>query len=132
MSGKSRTGKRGRPAKKGQLSLNRRQRLERELRKAVAAEAVAERKAVAAEAVAAEAKEGALGADSIDAAAQDAFWARERAAEASARLAAASAPSERHAATGRLGAGGYDRRAGAGRGCQRAGAGRGRVVYGWR
>ena len=67
-----------RAQKKGRLCLNRRQRLERELRKAVAAEAVAERKAVAAEAVAAEAKEGALGADYIDAAAQEAFWARGR------------------------------------------------------
>ena len=59
---------------------------------------VAERKVVAAEVVAAEAKEGALGADAIEAASQEAFWARKRAAEASAKLAAASAPSERHAA----------------------------------
>jgi hypothetical protein len=91
MSGKS-TGKRGRPAKKGRLGLNRRQRLESELRKAVAAEAVA-----------AEAKEGALGADAIGAASADAFRARERAAVARARLTAASAPSERHAASGHLG-----------------------------
>ena len=48
------------------------------------AAAAAERKAVAAEVVAAEAKEGALGADAIDAASQEAFWARKRAAEASA------------------------------------------------
>ena len=67
------------------------------------AAAAAERKAVAAEVVAAEAKEGALGADAIEAASQEAFWARKRAAEASAKLAAASAPSERHAARCRLG-----------------------------
>ena len=67
------------------------------------AAAAAEKKVVAAEAVSAEAKEGALGADAIDAASQEAFWARERAAEASAKLAAASAPSERHAAYCRLG-----------------------------
>jgi len=67
------------------------------------AAAAAEKKAVAAEAVAAEAKEGALGADAIGAALADAFWARRRAAEAHARLTAASAPSERHAASGHLG-----------------------------
>ena len=58
------------------------------------AAAAAEKKAVAAEAVSAEAKEGALGADAIGAASADAFWARDRAAKASATLTAASAPSE--------------------------------------
>jgi len=66
------------------------------------AAAAAEKKAVAAEAEEERAKEGALGADAIAATAQAAFWARARATSARDRLAAA-APSERHAASCRLG-----------------------------
>ena len=67
------------------------------------AAAAAEKKAVAAEAEEKQAKEGALGADAIEAASADAFGARSRATKAHARLTAASAPSERHAASGCLG-----------------------------
>ena len=82
--------------KNKKLSAETRKRYEREA-------AAAEKKAVAAEAAAAEAKEGALGADAIEAASADAFGARSRATKAHARLTAASAPSERHAASCRLG-----------------------------
>jgi hypothetical protein len=50
------------------------------------AAAAAEKKAVAAEAEEKRAKEGALGTDAIEAASADAFWARDRATKARARL----------------------------------------------